>query len=107
MEINRGKHEGFLMELFNNLPQLEKDADALLHKASQGKKRGVLVMCMNQGDVDLLLNFLCSARDANIDLTNLVVFGADEKVADIAKALGIHAFSHKAFGKLPTEHAKQ
>lgn len=106
--VNRKKHEKFLLDLFNNLPSLEKDAEAILRQASKGKDdKRVMIMCMNQGDVDMLLNFLCSARDAHVDISNLVVFGADEKVAQIAKSLGILAFSHPAFGTLPTDHAKQ
>jgi hypothetical protein len=55
----------------------------------------------------MLMNFLCSAQDSKIDLSNLVVFGGDQVVADIATSLGLTAFSHKAFGELPTAHSKQ
>lgn len=36
----------------------------------------LLLSC--QGDVDMLLNFLCSAHEHNIPLDNLVVFGGDQ-----------------------------
>jgi hypothetical protein len=156
LPVNRNKHELFLRELLNNLPDLEKEAKKVLSAAADEKKR-VLIMALNQvsglllllprasciqrarcrrgrqarrgaappvrhssregeddssvscvlmlilllalcmtltasvgfcqyiprgslaqGDVDMLLNFLCSAHEHNIPLDNLVVFGGDQ-----------------------------
>jgi hypothetical protein len=47
IQYNRKKHEQFLLALFQNLPALERDAEALLSAAADRDKR-VMIMCMNQ-----------------------------------------------------------
>jgi len=96
--------EGFLLELFSNLPDLEEKAGALFARAADSQKR-LLIMALNEGDVDLLVNFVCSARQASISVENLVVISADKSVVDIAEALNLHAFSHPGFGTLPSERS--
>jgi len=103
---NTRKHEAFLLELFTNLPSLEKEAESFFSRVADSKKR-VMVMALNEGDIDMLLNFVCSADQAGISLSNLVVIGADQSVVEVAKSLKLHSFSHPAFGTLPSEHAKQ
>lgn len=106
MSINRGKHEKFLKTLYNNLEDLEKKAKSFFESVADEKNR-VMIMALNEGDTDMLVNFICSAKQAQIPLDNLVVIGADQSVVDVATSLGLHSFSHPAFGELPSEHAKQ
>jgi hypothetical protein len=103
---NTRKHEAFLLELFTNLPSLEKEAESFFSRVADSKKR-VMVMALNEGDIDMLVNFVCSADQAGVSLSNLVVIGADQSVVDVATSLKLHSFSHPAFGTLPSEHAKQ
>ena len=102
---NIRKHEAFLLELFSNLPSLEQEAGAFFSRVADTKNR-VAVMALNEGDVDLLVNFVCSANQAGISLSNLVVIGADQSVVDVATSLKLNSFSHPAFGALPSEHSE-
>ena len=52
-------------------------------------KGAVLIMCVNWGNLDLLMNFLRSACDKQIDIQNLIVFAADPKVEKALKAIGV------------------
>lgn len=76
--INREKHDAFLLALLENYADVERAASELLKKVAGGKDKRVLVMALNEGDTDLLVNFVCSARAANIPLDNAVVFAADQ-----------------------------
>ena len=106
LPVNRHKHEKFLLDLLTHLPDLEKEAKTFFEKVVDAKKR-VMVMALNEGDIDMLVNFVCSAKHANIPIDNLVVIGADQSVVDVATSLNLHSFSHKAFGHLPSVHATQ
>jgi hypothetical protein len=41
-------------------------------------QKRVMVMALNSADTDMLVNFVCSARAANIPLDSTIVFGADQ-----------------------------
>lgn len=77
----------------------------VLEKVAINKR--VIVMALNQGDIDLLTNWACSARRYGIVPTNLIIFGGDETVVSVAKGLGFQALFHPAFGKQPLDHAEQ
>ena len=69
-------------------------------------KGAVLLMCINWGNLDLMLNFLRSACHRDIDVRNLVVFAADDKVEAALKAVGVHTFSHAALGQFDANAAR-
>ena len=69
------------------------------------RKQTVTVMCLNQGMLDLVLNFICSARHHNIDIGNLVVFAADKATHELVTSFGVRSFHHAGFGKLPKNAA--
>jgi len=104
--FNTQKHERFLNTLLSHTKDLEKTAKPILHQAAD-KDKNIIAMALNQGDLDMLVNFVCSAKKHDMDISPIVVFGGDEVVVNVARALGLHAFTHKAFGNLPKEHAVQ
>lgn len=59
----------------------------------------VLVMAINWGNFDLLLNFLRSACDRRVDVRNLVVFAGDDRVYGALKDVGVLTFRHEALGE--------
>ena len=61
-------------------------------------KGAVLVMAINWGNFDLLLNFLRSACDRRVDVRNLVVFAGDDRVYGALKDVGVLTFRHEALG---------
>ena len=65
------------------------------------RKKTITVMCLNKGMLDLVLNFICSARHHSIDIGNLVVFSADRETHELVTSFGVQSFHHAGFGKLP------
>jgi len=100
-----------LDDVFASLEPLLKKAAVHTHpayKATMGSntKGAVLIMCVNWGNLDLLMNFLRSACDKQIDIQNLIVFAADPKVEKALKAIGVLVFSHDALGSFTAGAAR-
>ena len=63
--------------------------------------KAVLIMTVNMGQVDQLINFACSHSEA---LRHAVIFAADAQVAALLTHLNIeHFYSPKLFGERPRE----
>ena len=73
--------------------------------AADGTRRTAIVMVANEGVMDLLLNFLCSARASKINLDSLVVFLGQPHLLPLMKAMGVHAMTHPSLGSMPAEAA--
>jgi hypothetical protein len=71
-----------------------------------GKRRTAIVMVANEGVMDLLLNFMCSAEMAQIDVASVVVFVGDAKYVALVENMGARAMYHPALGSMPA-HAAQ
>ena len=52
-----------------------------------------------------MLNLLCSARAANVDLRNFVVFSGQQEYCNVIETMGVKAFYHPSLGDLPKEAA--
>jgi len=67
------------------------------------RQNTVIVMVCNHGQSELLMNFVCSARSRNLDLSAILVFATDEETKELAIGLGLTAFFDKivSFGKSP------
>lgn len=70
-----------------------------------GERRVAFVMLANSGMIDLIMNFMCSARSANIDLKDVVIFVGDQQSADIIANLGLTYFMHPSAGAMPKKAA--
>lgn len=101
-----------LRDLLAALPVLDVELGQVLSKATAhlapqrrpaggdaGKKQRndkhglpVLVMAVNPGAVNMLLNFICSARRHHIDIRNLVVFVTDASLVPVVEGLGATAY---------------
>lgn len=103
--VNTRRHEVFLRDLFDNLKDVEKQARVLFPKVA--KENVITVLAVNTGDVDTLVNWVCSARKHDIALDNVLVFAGDATTKAAAESLGLFSMTHKAFGKLPDSHANQ
>lgn len=70
------------------LPDILKRLEPVAKKVA-GSKHTVVVMVCNHGQSELLLNFVCSARSRNIDLSHVLLFATDIEMKDLAESLGI------------------
>jgi hypothetical protein len=55
--------------------------------------------------MDLILNFLCSCHDANIDPTTVVVILGQADLIPLVEDMGAHAMHDGAFGPIPKDAA--
>ena len=56
--------------------------------------------------MDLLLNFLCSAEEINLNLKSIIVFVGDEKSIALVENMGANAIYSPALGSMPPDAAK-
>jgi hypothetical protein len=88
-----------------SVDEVETELKPMLHKAA-GATNTVITMTMNAGMADLLLNFVCSAKQAGLgQLAQLVLFPTDDAAVEVAKGLGVAHYRHASFGHFPTEEA--
>jgi hypothetical protein len=55
----------------------------------------VIVLTVNKGQSELLINWVCSARSKGFDLKNAIVFPTDQFSKDVANGLGLNTFYHE------------
>jgi hypothetical protein len=71
-----------------------------------GQRKTAIVMVANEGVMDLLLNFMCSAEEIHLDLKSIVVFVGDEKSITLIENMGANAIYDPALGSMPAHAAK-
>lgn len=89
-----------LKPLLEELPSLIQ-----LMRDTLGDRRHATVMVANAGVLDLLLNFVCSAEAAGIDLASVVVFVGDPQTVRQVQRMGISAVHAPALGAMPSKAA--
>eukprot|EP01041_Mallomonas_annulata_P007550 gene7550-15469_t len=70
-----------------------------------GSRRTAIVMVANEGVLDIVLNTLCSARAANIDISNQVLFLGQPGYEELVQSMGVHAIYHPSIGDIPASAA--
>ena len=70
-------------------------------EGADSKRRTVTILVANDGVMDLLLNFLCSAEMAKIDFSNIVVFVGQEASVQLVTSMGVKAVYNPAMGSMP------
>lgn len=65
-----------------------------------------IVMVANEGVMDLLLNFLCSAEEIHLDLKSVVVFVGDQKYVELVEGMGANAMYSPSLGSMPAHAAE-
>jgi hypothetical protein len=82
-----------------------KKLKPLARKAAKNKT--LIVMFSNFGQSELIVNFCCSARSRNLDLSPVLVFATDRETLELAEGLGLTAFYDEVnFGKMPSAAAE-
>jgi len=100
------------------LPSLLKELPVLLREfrrkmgepvissgPDQGQRRTAIVMVANEGVMDLVLNFFCSAEASFVDVKNVVVFVGTEHYVPLIESLGGNAIYSPALGSMPKSAA--
>lgn len=100
---NFESQEKLLLQFLQNKETLEKEIETLVKTIAVD--RNVIVMCLNQGNLDLLINFVSSAQHANIPIPNLLVFASDADVVKKLEPFKLHVVDCSDIGTFPTKAA--
>ena len=97
MDEFRAPPQRFIENHFNLLQQYLNSVDGILKTLKPitrniAKDNTIVIMVCNEGQVSLLLNFVCSAKAKGFDISMVLVFATDRVTYNVAKGLGIEAF---------------
>lgn len=70
-----------------------------------GNRKTLTILVANEGVIDLVLNFICSCKQAKIDTSNIVVFLGSPDIAPLIESMGVQTFFHEALGPIPKKAA--
>jgi len=68
------------------------------------KRRAAVIMVANEGVMDLLLNFICSANSAKMDVSTFIVFVGRPEYIALVENMGANAIYSASLGHMP-KHA--
>jgi hypothetical protein len=71
-----------------HLPAVKKIFSDTLSQWGKMPGDDIILMVVNEGELDLLLNFACSSRGHNIPLDNLLIVGASKGIVAVAETIG-------------------
>jgi len=96
-----------LPPLLKDLPFLDAEFKRKMGNpvAPDGTRRTAIVMVANEGVIDLVLNFICSAEASHIDRSSIVVFVGTEKVVPLIENMGAQAIFSPSLGSMPAKAA--
>ena len=83
-------HFKLLQQYLNSVDGILKKLKPVTSKIAKGNT--IVIMVCNEGQVSLLVNFVCSAKAKGFDISMVLVFATDHVTYDVAKGLGIEAF---------------
>lgn len=86
-------HREIMHTYFTHLEEMQKELKSILGKIAVDN--AVVVLTVNKGQSELLINWVCSARSKGFDLKNAIVFPTDQFSKDIADELGLATFYHE------------
>jgi len=97
-------HEEIMTSYLTNIKQIRSELSLILEKIAIDNT--VIVSTVNQGQSELLMNFVCSSRSRGFDLENFILFPTDKFSKDLAEGMGIATFySDKLMASVPTQEA--
>ena len=92
-----------LPPLLRDMPEIISSFQQLLGPAlrNDGSRKTAIIMVANEGVLDLVMNIICSAQSANIDMTDFILFSAQAQYVPLIQNMGIKAIYHPSFGNIP------
>jgi hypothetical protein len=68
-------------------------------------RRSIVIMVGNEGSMDLILNFVCSAKASGADLNQFVIISGQEDLVPLIEGMGVKGFHDASLGNVPREHS--
>lgn len=73
---------------------------------SDGQRKTAIVMVANEGVMDLLLNFVCSAEGVGIDVKMIMVYVGTKEYVKLIENMGANAIYSPSLGSMPSQAAR-
>ena len=102
------EEEGSLLPpLLRELPSLIQEFQRKMGNpiGPDGKRRTAIVMVANEGVMDMVLNFFCSAEASFVDAKSVIVFVGTQAYIPLIEAMGGNAIYSPALGSMPANAA--
>jgi hypothetical protein len=87
------QHRDIMLTYLTHLKEMRNELKSTLERIAVDN--AVVVMTVNKGQSELLMNFVCSARSRGFDMKNVILFPTDQFSKDIADGLGLATFYHE------------
>jgi len=96
-----------LQTYISSLDEVLANLKKLAQPVADSHKNTVIVMTVNHGQSELLMNFACAARYRKLDLSSVLVFATDLETKALSEGLGLVTFYDEInFGDMPKEAAR-
>lgn len=86
-------HREIMLTYLTHLKEMQEELKRTLKSIAIDNT--VVVLTVNKGQSELLINWVCAAKSRGLDLKNAIVFPTDEFSRDIALELGLKTFYHE------------
>jgi hypothetical protein len=96
-EKGRVRQKEKMGPFFKHFTSIELHLNGILAKAGLNKGDDVVLMVVNDGEIDLFLNFVCSCRAHGITTSNIVVFAGSSAIVPLIRATGATGIYHEEF----------
>ena len=73
----------------------------------QKGKSGIVVMTVNDGEMDMISNFICSCHQHGISTDNFLVFAGSKDILTSLESMGVMAVYHNHFAKVSARASVQ
>jgi len=101
------QHFKMLKTYLETLDDVTSELEPIL-KSVASKENNVIIMTCNFGQSELLINFMCNAKNKNLDTSNILLFPTDEDTHKLAESLGLKSYLDKRnFDALPSGEARR
>jgi hypothetical protein len=70
-------------------------------------KSGIVVMTVNDGEMDMISNFICSCQKHGISTDNFLVFAGSKDILTSLESMGVMAVYHSNFAKVSSKASVQ
>lgn len=96
-DIGRGNLINKMTPFLTNLIPMEKYIANRLLEKDLAVGTDIVVMVVNDGEIDLFLNFICSCQAYKISVNNIVVFAGSEDIIPLIDSTGAVGLYHESF----------
>ena len=85
-----------LKDYMTHLDDVLAELRPIAEKIATQEDNTIIVMVVNHGQSELMLNFACNARSRGLDTSNVLVFATDQESKELAESVGLATyFDHR------------